>query len=122
MTREQWKERLPLIEAFVRGEEIQCNNAAGWGPITEDPEFTYPVGNYRIKPEPKLIPWTLETCRVGAVIRLKGGTKRNLCIGCDENHANFGREWLSYKELLSEYEVLINGNWEPCGLVVIETT
>ncbi|MFM7009375.1 MAG: hypothetical protein ACKO0Z_08620 [Betaproteobacteria bacterium] len=51
MTREQWKERLPLIQAYVDGEVIENKFDGEWHAI-DSPAFIEPVHRYRIKPEP----------------------------------------------------------------------
>lgn len=57
MTSEEWKERLPLIQAYLRGETIQYytkNNE--WCDI-KDPKFTADLTKYRIKPKDKYRPF-----------------------------------------------------------------
>lgn len=58
MTREQWKERLPLIQAFCEGKEVQVrvykSLPARWN-VEDDPKFDLPIDQYRIKPEPRRV-------------------------------------------------------------------
>ena len=66
MTREQAKEILPIIQAFVDGEKIQYRNYFDeWMDIKENEEvnFISSPSNYRIKPKPKCRPFeTKEEC------------------------------------------------------------
>lgn len=51
MTREEAKQRYPLLQAHAEGKVIQVLTAEGWQD-THDPCFLAPVSHYRIKPEP----------------------------------------------------------------------
>jgi len=58
MTRDEWKERLPLIQAFVEGKTIQYLDIGhGWVNVPSDLgiRLNDNISNYRIKPEPKVI-------------------------------------------------------------------
>lgn len=56
MTREEWAERLPLIQAFVEGETIETRNMDTWYRWVEVKTPTFRSHcEYRIKPEPKVI-------------------------------------------------------------------
>lgn len=69
MTREEWKARLPLIQAFVDEKRVQFySDKSGWKDAY-NVSFTDPVNNYRIAPEPRLRPWTAEEVPVGALVR-----------------------------------------------------
>lgn len=52
MTREQAKELLPIITAFVEGKIIQVYTTNGWK-TTDDPAFDSTFSLFRIKPEPR---------------------------------------------------------------------
>ena len=66
MTREEAKERLPIIKAFAEGKEIQYRTCPDkWVDIEENERvnFTSPPSDYRIKPKPKYRPFkTKEEC------------------------------------------------------------
>lgn len=60
MTRDEWKERLPLIQAFVEGAEIEVHYPNGlWRTTGESVNFLSTLLTYRIKPKPKDI-WVNE--------------------------------------------------------------
>ena len=58
MTREEVKELLPIIQAFVEGKKIQFRCKTGeWLNILSEFDFTLSPDDYRIKPEPKYRPF-----------------------------------------------------------------
>lgn len=64
MTREEAKELLPIIQAFIEGKVIEsfAFDTEEWVEIN-DPSFTLHPKYYRIKPEPKYRPFkTREEC------------------------------------------------------------
>lgn len=50
MTREQWKERLPIITAYANGAGVQIKGPCAWEDLTTTPSFDSPACDYRIKP------------------------------------------------------------------------
>ena len=56
MTREEVKEKLPIIKAFAEGKTIQIKNKDKWADL-EEPDFRCSPDKYRIKPEPKYRPF-----------------------------------------------------------------
>ena len=62
MTREEAKEILPIIQAWVEGKNIQFLSDGEWQDISQA-DFTCYPDKYRIKPEPKYRPFkTNEEC------------------------------------------------------------
>lgn len=61
MTREEWKERLPLIQAFCEGRAIQIKQGSVWHDFVDgrSADFTSPAKDYRIKPEPRKV-WLMK--------------------------------------------------------------
>ena len=58
MTRQEVKELLPIIQAFVEGKKIQFRCKTGeWLNILSEFDFTLSPDDYRIKPEPKYRPF-----------------------------------------------------------------
>lgn len=52
MTRDKWRERLPLIQAFSEGKTIQWLNENNNWIFLDTPSFVYAVDRYRILPDP----------------------------------------------------------------------
>ena len=59
MTREEIKERLPIMRAFAEGKTIQVriNNDSSWTDLLDDKLEISNLYEYRIKPEPKYRPF-----------------------------------------------------------------
>lgn len=121
MTREQWKDRLPLIQGFVDGKDVYHHHNGCH--LETSPEFDDAVIKYRVvdPPQPpKLVPWTIETCPIGSVIRRKNDEQRCLLLSCQQTAASVQTwGWLRYGTMLEEFEHLKpDGTWGPCGIEV----
>ena len=57
MTREEAKELLPIIQAYVEGKTIQMESVNGEWVDDDDPTFNTLTYNYRIKPQPHYRPF-----------------------------------------------------------------
>lgn len=123
MTREQWKERLPLIQAFVDGKRLQIyqNQSQEWIDLTSSPTFSDPVICYRIRPEPKLRPWKMDEVPVGALV--KGKTTGSVWMLCgasaDGNYYVSSSDQPFSPELLFhnyEWRYHHETEWKPCGV------
>ena len=57
MNREQAKELQPIIQAFAEGKPIEFKDSYGKWVVGETLAFNWPLKNYRIKPEPKYLPF-----------------------------------------------------------------
>ena len=58
MTREEAKELLPIMQAYVEGKTIQYKYLGKWEDVVSEAYFeTYPFTKYRIKSEPKYRPF-----------------------------------------------------------------
>lgn len=64
MTREELKDILPIVQAFVKGKKIEFRNNIGfvenWKEVEEIPGLAINCYEYRIKPEVTSSPSTLE--------------------------------------------------------------
>jgi hypothetical protein len=74
MNKEKAKELLPIIAAFVKGKTIECKvGLIGWRTVIEP---TWSDGTeYRIKPEPKLVPFTEKDNIIGKVVITEDGIR-----------------------------------------------
>lgn len=124
MTREQWKERLPLIQAFVAGKEIESRLLEDqWINMENDIEFLDPIISYRIKPQHTLRPWKPEEVPVGCLIRSKtpdSPHNKYVIISLNGNHVSFGiGGWKYMYSLLKDHEHSLDHGktWLPCGVV-----
>lgn len=123
MTREQWKERLPLIQAFADGKrvQIQSNITGQWSDI-ETPEFAF-GSKYRIAPEPKLRPWKAEEVPLGAWVRRKGSTLPiylMVCVGPELITTHGATDTVhKFSQFMEFAEHSTDGGktWKPCGVL-----
>jgi hypothetical protein len=107
MTPAHAKELLPLITAYAEGKTIQFyDELKGWED-KPDLYFSEPAKNYRIKPEPKLVPMTHEDLPAVFWIKEKGLTHMQLVTTI---YSNGMLE--TEKETIS-CEELPNWEWSP---------
>ena len=119
LDRNHWKKMLPFIQAFTEGKEIEMRICRKWVSLSF-PSFDDPnTEDYRIKPEPKYVPFTFSSaCKYGEY-GLIGKTLKHKCV----NHiavivtvsldgVRIGHDWRTYKELFSNYEF---EDGTPCG-------
>jgi hypothetical protein len=119
MTRSEWKERLPIIQAFIEQKCVQyrISKTDDWI-VLENAAFDRP-GEYRIKPEPKLRPWKPEEVPVGGVIRRKSDGSRMLIISVFPSGVHVGNSAtpVGFDSLLKNFERFAGfGECQPCGV------
>lgn len=118
MNREEARQLLPIIRAFAKGKTVQCQPSliAPWDDLGDAVNFLYGPNCYRIKPEPKLRPWTSNEMPRVLVVRCKAGPGRPVSLIVDG-------EWehgilVSPTDLADNYVRLDeNGSEHPCGVV-----
>jgi len=119
MTREMLIKHWEVIQAFKEGKIVQHLREGDKWVDEENPSFGCNY-NFRIKPEPKLVPFTFEdaTNIVGKIVKGKPNTQgyQNvyvLILGADLDGVGLGgKEKLSYADLL-DCCTFIDGT--PCG-------
>ena len=116
MTREQTKEAIRVMQAYVDRKKIQFNVQSKWGSMewnnTDEPDWNWDAHYYRIKPTATLRPWTADEVPVGGQIRSKVNTVYRMLIDRTANHG-VREDWLK------SYEHSTDGGktWLPCGVV-----
>lgn len=120
MTREQAAELWPVVKAYSEGMKVQfrdvdnewqdCNESEG------DPQWR-PGTTYRIKPEPKFVPWTMEDVPPVCWVRMKGNPNRHsLVTDLFKDSVQFCDMQPSFCALLDRYEYSTDlMTWKPCG-------
>ena len=127
MTREEWKERLPLIQAFVEGKRIESRPVgyASWHNSVV-PDFMLPTHLYRIAPEQKLRPWTADEVPARALYRRKSDKKVGVILGFYDGFVWFiplrsdaGPVGDFPYTCLQDAEHSTDGGktWKPCGVL-----
>jgi len=118
MTREQTKEAIRIMDAYVDGYEIQhrikkCDSRSVLKPDwcdTDEPCWDFDSYDYRIKQT--LRPWTADEVPLGAWIRFKKAPYDRHLLGWVSGQAD--RElWLEEREHSTDGGV----TWKPCGVV-----
>jgi len=113
MTREQTKEAIRVMQAYVDGKEIESVSRMGivWMRAPE-PCWDWLNCDYQIKPTPVLRPWTEDEVPLGAWMRFKIFPSTRLIIS-DVNWS------INFKQWLEEREHSLDGGktWLPCGVV-----
>lgn len=120
MTREQTKEAIRIMDAYVDGYEIQhrikkCDSRSVLKPDwcdTDSPWWDFDSYDYRIKPTAKFRPWTADEVPLGAWMRFKRNPQDRVLLG-----------WVSVQSdrdlWLDEREYSTDGGktWLPCGVM-----
>jgi hypothetical protein len=137
LTAEQWAKRLPLIQAFIAGKQLQVEPGGDGVWRDADPGGHYSFccpERWRIKPEPQLRPWTPAEVPVGAVVRSTRephrSTAREMIISVLPSGALVAGpsvERVPVDRLLAAYEWVWPAEaglpdiaWRPCGVAVAE--
>jgi hypothetical protein len=121
MTREQTKEAIRVMQAFVDGKEVEVLYPFTQAQIATTPAWNWDANKYRIKPTANLRPWTVDEVPLGCILKTKSTNSVWLLIG--RNNVGeiliAGDNYQSPEWLLREYEHSTDGgkNWLPCGVV-----
>ena len=124
MNKERAKELLPIIEAFVNGKVIEYLFVGEWR-VATCPDWT-PGVKYRIRQEPKLVPFTFEDNLLfrDKWIQYKNGYKnpkykiiiydefKITIIGCNRNSFDY-----TYEKFMQVFEF---EDGSPCGKYINE--
>ena len=121
MTREETKEAIRVMQAFVDGKDLEYKRHDGVWMLTTMPSWNWNSIEYRIKPTATLRPWTADEVPLGAWLRYKGNPQsiRLLIVSNTEcGLVGYQTNW-PYKTLLQEMEHSTDGGvtWKPCGVV-----
>lgn len=100
MNQNRAKKLWPIIKAFGEGGSIQFLNEIDEWEIVQHPIFSEEPNRYRIKPEPKLVPFTFEDRDLfkdkWVVINSSGYL--NKIIGCGKTKITIGENSFTYEE------------------------
>lgn len=119
MTREYWQARKHLVDAFCDGKTIQqCLSGHGWQTTDMLPNDFYPAF-YRVKPEPKLRPWTVGEFPLGALWRMGVGSAVYTPDFVSNMGVNIAGVTHGPNSLYTQWQhSLDNGRtWLPCGVM-----
>jgi hypothetical protein len=115
MTIEEVKKMLPIIQAYADGKIIEIYTSRGWERL-KDMLLISEVENYRIKPEPEYIPFTVEDFNKFMMKEVKNIITGNtgLVTGCSTDYVfRDNNVELKYITFLEYYVFKDDGS--PCG-------
>lgn len=121
MTKEQCREAGATMIGWANGKTIQWRRRGhnDWSEVDQDCigitlSWDWDGFEYRVKPEPKLRPWTEDEVPLGSQLRYKGDTSRSLLgiTATDE----IRKEWLEERE----YSIDGGKTWLPCGVEEVQ--
>jgi hypothetical protein len=101
-----------VILAYLEGKDVQIKITNGW---TEASEPSFNEGtDYRIKPQPQLIPFDFSDAEmlIGRAVKSKDGEIVSVITDLTRNTVWMSNACKNYDELLSNYTFLYG---EPCG-------
>ena len=120
MTRDETRNAILIMEAYIDGYEIQmCGKQ--WNPReslkpdwsdTDDPCWDFDNCYYRRKPAAKLRPWTADEVPLGAWIRFKDKPQDRYLLGWVSCQADRDM-WLDEREHSTDG----GKTWSACGVV-----
>jgi hypothetical protein len=112
MTKEQTKEAIRIMQAFVDGKEVEYQISTGHWVTAMTPSWNWPYTQFRIKPTPVLRPWTADEVPLGAWLRDKSDKagRRLLICAYEEEHRI---HWLNHHEHSTDG----GKTWLPCGVM-----
>ena len=106
---------LPLIQALAEGKTIECQNTESTWAKPVEPKFFRPPENYRIKPEPVMVPLGPEDVPPGSALRVTSGSEWFLISRASKFGVYLGSLWVDYIELQGSWEIKRPGeDWKPC--------
>lgn len=124
MNREEARKNAEVMIAFADGKEIEAkrlNPDSVWV-IATAPLFDFSIAKYRVKPQPKLIPFTFEDRNLfmGKIVRFKKGLGFGneymvwSIVSCDKSFVWMGTNsaGYNYDVLLYKFEF---DDGSPCG-------
>lgn len=128
MTRIEIKKIIEVLIAYAEGKALQAkpigSKDSRWEDVTGDCDFHNPFWEFRIKPEPKLVPFTFEDAPLfrnewvihkGSAINKKINAYSNTGIIFEDSSIT---TFATYAQFLLNYKFTDTG--EPCGKIVEE--
>ena len=112
MTREETKEAIRVMQAFVDGKDLEYKRHDGVWMLTTMPSWNWNSIDYRIKPTATLRPWTADEVPLGAWMRFKRNPQDRVLLGWVSVQADRDL-WLDEREYSTDGGV----TWKPCGVV-----
>lgn len=121
------REMIAVMEHFDRGGKVQLKFTGDhydWKDCIHSPTWDWVDFDYRIKPEPKVIPWTFENAPISIKVKARKNNNNNgsrlfnlsfnertneICYYCILN-----KWFVSFREVSEDY-IQLDGS--PCGTI-----
>lgn len=130
MTKDEAKKLSDILKAYSEGKIIEVsNNGSQWAELNMSyPDVVFKYNQHRVKPEPKLVPFTFEDNKLfrDKWVRLKNNPSNLICriisfdkccLRLSNNYNKFEVDSYSYESLLKNF-IFEDGN--PCGKYINE--
>ena len=113
-------DQIETVKAFALAvkskskKNIECRHIDGnWGGIVISDEMNI-LYNYRIKPQPKLIPFDYSDAErlMERIVKSKNIKTTKMIIALSDADVSVSGQWISYRTLLNEF-LFLDGS--PCG-------
>ena len=113
MTRDETRNAIRVMQAYVDGKEVECwhRGLEGWD-TTNNPSWNWMDCIFRIKLTATLRPWTADEVPLGAWIRYKRALHDRSILAWTSNQADRDM-WLEEREHSTDG----GKTWLPCGVV-----
>ena len=120
MTREQTKEAIRVMQAFVDGKEVQSVSRTGtFWTSNKSPSWNWADEDFQIKPTKTLRPWTADEVPLGAWLRHSGQGRKAIIIDVTfDQQIGIHGSYFSPQFVLAYCEHSLDGGktWKPCGV------
>lgn len=100
-----------VMLAFKDGSAIQCcDTICSSYEDVKDPVWNWASFHYRVKPEPKYVPYTFDDAHkiLLNIVKYKNMNKNGQCYvtvtGCRQHDVLIGLTWFTYKEAFERFE------------------
>lgn len=120
------EEMIQVMTHFKKGGKVEIYTSAGTWDKVKEPNWNWHLFTYRIKPSPKVIPWTFENAPLNLKIKFKNGSGFDGCTTVVELHKYTEKVYYRCRSHLNDYtldyicEKCTQLDGSPCGSVVKE--
>lgn len=114
MTREETKAAIAVMAAWVEGKRVQQYDYSQWKDA-DNPTWQWHSFGYRIAPEPKLRPWTIDEVPVGKIVKNGKGARYVISGHNPDGVISMAASRFTVEEFLLHWTM---DDGSPCGVEV----
>ena len=121
MTREDLVKNWNIIEHFKNGGRVQSKNMNGDWVDSVNPSFDFCSWEYRIKPSPKIVPYTFDDAEhlIGRVVKHKKRPELMVVTLVNSNGVGIANTCYTFSDLVNDFTF---PDGRPCGNIVEDVT